>query len=658
MSAERDRERKIRHEKIKKALAKKPSKSLQNKFGITPDSIKKINTPAKQRKELKKVIENNKRERPLKAKRTNPRIVDVKSLANINTPYLTKTSEYPTPDWFRTTEKVNVSVIIPLYRSSEVIKGLIRSWDFDDSYKIEIIFVDDYCPQNSKDVIVKNIEARKKHLNNKVGKIFCNLTNLGFGPTCNVGAHFATGDYLIFLNADTIVTKNWIPPIIELLKNEDVGIVGNLQIKKGGIWDGSIDSAGSEWSWASRSFLHIGRHIYAGNDLPQPYYTHNCPKELMQVAEREMVTGCCLAIRKELFDDIGGFNPNYKIGYWEDSEICMNVRERGYKILFQPKSKIYHMLSHSKSGSHAFQNQNTDYFMNKWVNSGRIDKLVSAKRNIPDVRNITIKRRDSNGDVLLASSVCPALKKMYPHALIHFDTNCKEVLKNNPYIDGIINEHEKERPIQLYYNLDMCYEQRPKTNILKAYAEAVGVEEADCKLFLDTSTDVPNLPEKYIVIHSGSTNWAGRNWSTSNFDEIARRLKNNGHYIVCVGRGDHLVPCDLDLRNKTNISQLSTIIKNANLFVGIDSFPFHVAQTFDTPTVCFFGSILPETRIVSKNVEAVNAKNLACIGCHHRKPAPSVVTNTCETKNLDCINLITTDTMWSAIERKLNANDI
>jgi hypothetical protein len=66
MSAERDRERKIRHEKIKKALAKKPSKSLQNRFGITPDSIKKINTPAKQRKELKKVIENNKRERPLK----------------------------------------------------------------------------------------------------------------------------------------------------------------------------------------------------------------------------------------------------------------------------------------------------------------------------------------------------------------------------------------------------------------------------------------------------------------------------------------------------------------------------------------------------------------------------------------------------------------
>ncbi len=648
----KDHERRIRHEKIKAALAKKPSKIIPNKLGITPDSIRKIITPGQQKRELKKqVIETNKRNRPLKARRTSPRIVNVHHLTEINTPYLTKTSEYPTPEWFKTTEKADVSIIIPLYKSAEVVKGLIRSWDFDSSHNVEIIFVDDQCPQNSKDVIVKQLESKKK----KIGKIYSNLVNLGFGVTCNVGAHFATGDYLIFLNADTLVTKNWIEPIISLLKDEEIGIVGNLQIKKGGLWDNSIDSAGSEWSWSSRSFLHIGRHTYEGQELAQPYYTHNCPKDLMHVAEREMVTGCCLGIRKDLFEEIGGFNPNYKIGYWEDSELCMTVREKGYKVLFQPKSKIYHLLSHSKSGSHAFQNHNRDYFFNKWVNSGRIDKIVRAKRTTPDVRTILLKRRSSNGDVLIASGVCAGLKKLYPNASIYFDTDCKEVLKNNPFIDEIIDDHEKEKSVQLYYNLDMCYELRPKTNILKAYAEAVGVKVEDCKLHL--KTDPIEIPEEYVVIHSGSTNWAGRNWTSSNFDEIARRLQKN-YKVVCVGKGDHLVPCHFDLRNKTSIAELATIIKNAKLFVGIDSFPFHVAQTFDVPTVCFFGSILPESRIISDKVTAVSANTLACIGCHHRKPAPSVVTNMCETKNLDCINLVTIDMMWKAIESKLNANNL
>jgi len=641
-----------RYEKIKQALAKKPStipKPKENQFHNS-----RLNN---------RVVQKNKRMRPSQGQRST-RSIDPKIL--LNTPNMSGkfSIEYPTPTWFRSTEKADVSIIIPLYKSDEVIKGLIRSWDLiNDQLNVEIVFVDDECPKNSKDAVIKCWISRQKELEdlglNHVGKILYNTVNVGFGMTCNIGANNATGDYLIFLNADTLVSKNWIKPIIDLLQDPQVGIVGNLQIKKGGAWDGTIDSAGSEWSWSGMSFLHIGRHTYNHKDLSQPFHLHTAPKDLFEIHEREMVTGCCIGIRRKLFQEIGGFNPNYRVGYWEDSDLCLTVREKGYKIMFQPFSKIYHLLGHTKSGAHQFQDYNRNFFMNKWVNTGRIDPLIAAKRSAsPEISVILLNRRESNGDVLLAAALAPALKKKYPNCSIYFSTKCKEVLDGNPFIDKIIEDKDvTERLFQVYYNLDMMYEYRPFSHIMESYADAVGVKKEDCQLFLKT-TPVKQVPKRYVVVHAGSTGWAGRNWKPDRFDEISRKLRAEGHFVVCVGKGDHLVPCDLDLRNKTTMAELAYIIKNSHLFVGIDSFPMHVAQTFNVPSVCFFGSINPALRVMSENIKGITAPDLPCLGCHHRKPAPSVVTNTCETVTVDCIDKVTVGMMWEAIKEKLDVDNI
>jgi ADP-heptose:LPS heptosyltransferase len=382
----------------------------------------------------------------------------------------------------------------------------------------------------------------------------------------------------------------------------------------------------------------------------------NCPKDLFEIQEREMVTGACLGIKKTLFEEIGGFNPNYRIGYWEDSEICMVVREMGYKVIYQPNSRIYHTGQHSNSGGHRFNEHNKNFFMNKWVNSGRIDNIIKAKRSAgPDVKNIVIRRQAAHGDVLVAAAIAPALKKMYPDCKILFSTLCTSVLEGNPYIDKVVNDQElSERSFHLYYNLDMAYEYRPNTNILKAYADVVGVSVDDCKMFLKTNV-VQDLPESYIAIHAGRTNWAGRDWSATKFDVLSTQLMKAGHKTVCIGTSrDNKISCDLDLRGTTGIAELSHVIKNAKLFVGIDSFPMHVAQTFDVPGVCFFGSIIPETRLISKNMKAVVASGLNCLGCHHRQFAPCVVTESCETQFFDCINQVSVSEMMKEIKLKLN----
>jgi GT2 family glycosyltransferase len=603
---------------------------------MSPPQINKVN----------KAISNKRIIKPIKVYR--PRVANPNILLDIPLNCGKNSLEYPTPEWFRRNEPADVSVIIPMYKSNNVVGDLIKSWLLNDGIKWEIIFVDDSCPNNSKDVVIQNWAARRP-LHQPVGRIIYNTETKGYGQTCNVGAEHASGEYLIFLNADTTVTPGWIDPIVKLLRQPDVGLVGNLQIKEGGMWNGHIDSAGSEWSWERDCFDHIGRHIYHGRALPEPMKPELAPPDVLNDGVREMVTGCCFGIRRDLFRYIGGFNPNYRIGYWEDAELSLFVRELGYKVMFTSKSIIHHKLSHTNSGAHPFAEFNKQYFKNRWVKSGRIDPLIKFKRpQIPPVRSVLLRRSGAHGDVLVAAGVAMGLKKKYQGCQIIFQTDCPNVLNGHPYIDRVANhESVSERQFQVFYDLDMAYEYRPRTNILDAYAEFVGVKTSDCDVCINT--EFIDMPTNSIVMHAGNTAWSGRNWEPSRFAEVASILRSMGHIVTCVGtKGDYLVPCDVDLRGNTSIKQLAHVIKNSKLFVGIDSMPMHVAQAVRTPGVCFFGSIIPSTRIYRDNMYPITA-NIACLGCHHRKPVPCVLTNTCEIKDQQCISLITVDMMVDKI---------
>jgi ADP-heptose:LPS heptosyltransferase len=397
------------------------------------------------------------------------------------------------------------------------------------------------------------------------------------------------------------------------------------------------------------AFVHIGRHSYKKGGLVKPMKPDEAPKDIMQVGEREMVTGCCFAMKASLFKYIGGFNHNYRIGYWEDSEICMNVRELGYKILFTPESVIYHKLGHTGSGGHNYFNQNRNYFFNKWVKSNRIHKLLIPPEEPKDkLTNILIKRTSAHGDVLVASGVCAALKQQHPGIKITFCTNFQEVIQDNPYIDEFV-EISKKPSADIVYNLDMVYEMRPQVNILDAYAEYCGVNKKDCDVFLNQKSMNIDLPENFIVIHAGKTDWAGRDWPHERFIEIANQLLESGEKIIAVGKySEGEIPCTINLKGKTNIAELAWVMKQSKLFIGIDSFPMHVAQAVDIPGVCFFGSIKPELRIYNEKMHGITANNLDCLGCHHKKFG-STVTKICENGTLACIKNVSSEDMMKKI---------
>ena len=323
------------------------------------------------------------------------------------------------PSWFTTTsENIDVSIIVPLYLSQNVIEKQIEGWDLKStSLNTEIIYVDDNCPNKSKDQILKSWTKRKVELHNRgVGKVIESFTNRGYGGACNLGAKFAKGKYLIFLNADVYVKPNWIQPLYDTYTQDDrVGIVGNLQTH------GSlVDSCGSEFVWSGNYFPHIGRDIFKGKSLSSPITLNQMPEELKQVGERDMVTGCCFMISKSLFEEIEGYDEVYKIGYWEDTDMNMRVKSLGYKVLFQPNSSVEHVGGHSRAGGHKHSANNRHTFKTRWIESGRIDALVSAKRPIHTVQPKTL-RNHVNGDVVGCIIACneeefiaPAIESISP----------------------------------------------------------------------------------------------------------------------------------------------------------------------------------------------------------------------------------------------------
>lgn len=366
--------RQERDAKIKEALARRLSGNDANsKGGLTPDQIKQLGQTKIARKRRVKNQRNGNGQ---------PSLAQTASgVRPIKHPYSKPGySVVPMPDWFHSDGPVDISIVVPLYKSNEVIAKQIATWDLeDDELTKEIIYVNDSCPNKSYNAVIESWNKRKNEVQKPIGRILLNDHNGGFGSTCNNGAWNSNGKYVLFLNADCWVTPNWIKPMYDLMESDPkIGMVGNMQLRS----DDKIDSAGSQWNWRTAHFEHIGRNIYNGKSLTSAIPLKDAPEDLLIPEEREMVTGCCFIMRRDLFIDMEGFDTeSFRVGYWEDSDLCMRLRWAGYKIYYHPDSRIYHKVGHSKSGGHPYYKDNVANFRRRWIDTGRIDSIVVNSRS-------------------------------------------------------------------------------------------------------------------------------------------------------------------------------------------------------------------------------------------------------------------------------------
>jgi GT2 family glycosyltransferase len=234
-----------------------------------------------------------------------------------------------------------VSIIIPTKGNLKLLEECISSIETKSLYKnYEIIIVD-----NSK-----KKETRKYLDTSKYKVIFYNEL-FNFAKINNLAITHARGDHVIFLNDDTkVISQNWIEKMLEQSIKPEVSAVGALLF----YLNDTIQHAGV--------LIGVGgitSHAFEG--LPK---TDSGYKGLVQtVRECSAVTGACMMIKKVLFEEVGGFDE--KLAYsFNDVDLCLRLREKGYLIIYTPYSRLYHHGTASRPFTE--DDEEIRYFVKRW----------------------------------------------------------------------------------------------------------------------------------------------------------------------------------------------------------------------------------------------------------------------------------------------------
>ena len=231
------------------------------------------------------------------------------------------------------------SIIIPVCNQVEYTRQCIEAlYKHTPKSLFEIIVVDN----NSGDGTQSFLAGRSENI-----RIISNRQNLGFAKACNQGAKTASGKYLLFLNNDTVPLPGWLEEMVDSVNSDaDVGIVGSKLLYP----DGTIQHAGI-------GFINgIPDHPF--RNLPGDHPEANVLKEV------DMVTGACLLIKKELFFECKGFDEQYINGV-EDIDLCVKVRLKGHKVVYNPNSTLYHYEGKTP-GRFDHVNKNLEIFFSRW----------------------------------------------------------------------------------------------------------------------------------------------------------------------------------------------------------------------------------------------------------------------------------------------------
>lgn len=243
-------------------------------------------------------------------------------------------------------ERPQVSIIIPVYNQVEYTYNCLRSiQETCRGLSYEVILADD----NSTD--------DTKRLNEKVEglRIVRNPENLRFLRNCNNAAQQARGEFIVFLNNDTVVHEDWLQTLLETMEeHEDCGIAGSKLVYA----NGTLQEAGGIL-WSNANAWNYGN----GQDPENSEFNY--------LKEADYISGCSLMIRASLWNEIGGFDERFAPAYCEDSDLCFEVRARGFKVLYQPASVVTHFEGVSNgtnvsSGQKRYQVINREKFYEKW----------------------------------------------------------------------------------------------------------------------------------------------------------------------------------------------------------------------------------------------------------------------------------------------------
>gem|GEM_PF-336480 len=236
-----------------------------------------------------------------------------------------------------------ISIIILTKDGINHLKRLFVDFEYKLQYpNYEIIVVDN----GSKDETIAFLEKLSKKLPIKLLKYDVNKS---FSEANNNATLISTGDYFLFLNNDMEPLYGWLNHMVQsILLSTDIGAVGSKLIFS---YSKNQDTP-FKTQHEGIAFMELNGYLEKNDGFIVPYNIKgNSPfRKVEDDLEMGAVLGACFLIKKEVFKEVGGFDESFFYNY-EDIDLCLKLHQKGYKIVYSPKSVLFHYYEATRKGN-------------------------------------------------------------------------------------------------------------------------------------------------------------------------------------------------------------------------------------------------------------------------------------------------------------------
>ncbi len=247
-----------------------------------------------------------------------------------------------------------VSIIIPTRDSLELVKSCIRSLFDKTAYLCyEVLIIDNKSYHTDTVKWLREIEQDPRV------RVFKYNEPFNFSAINNFGVRRAKGSIVALLNNDTeVISPGWLTEMVSHACRPEIGCVGAKLYYS----NGQIQHAGII---LSEHNIAMHGHRYFDGDA-DGYHGR-----LKLVQNYSAVTGACLVVRKDVYEQVGGLNEKHLAVAYNDVDFCLKVREAGYRNLWTPYAELYHHESMSRGSDDSPKqrrrlNKEAAYMRKRW----------------------------------------------------------------------------------------------------------------------------------------------------------------------------------------------------------------------------------------------------------------------------------------------------